>query len=167
VAAPARDVRWGGAKFIGTASYGLWAQDELPDGEEGPVPSAAGAGGAIERVSEGAGGEAVMWVTRGTTLGNPFVMRGESERNAVVAAYAELLKTGGTVWGVARRYAVSGRVLSVDPAQSRVKMHSRLEALRRLAQRVRQGERIRIRCRCGLAARCHGDVIVDWVEKHV
>jgi hypothetical protein len=53
VAAPAREVRWGGAKFIGTASYGLWAQDE-----------------------------------------------------------AELLKTGGTVWGVARRYAVSGRVLS-------------------------------------------------------
>jgi hypothetical protein len=122
--------------------------------------------GGIERVGPGEGrGHDDVRVTRGTLLGNPFVMRGETEREAVVAAYANLLRTSESLEVIAKRHGVDGKRLSVDPKQSRVKPHHRLEALRRLGQRVRRGEALRVRCACACDERCHGDVIVEWVRE--
>ena len=96
----------------------------------------------------------------GGIFGNPFEMRGEEEREAVVSAYRELLRARTTAQRIAQDFRVrlSGRY----PA--RTTHEKRLTALGRLALRVRRGEDIRIRCACAPRA-CHGDVIAEWVRK--
>lgn len=92
-------------------------------------------------------------------FGNPYEMRGEHERNSVIAAYHELLRGGSTVEGIARR-----RGLRVDPRPARIPFEKRMTALSKLAVRVRRGEHLRLRCSC-TPLPCHGDVIVAWVRK--
>ena len=93
-------------------------------------------------------------------FGNPFEMRGEGEREAVVSAYRELLRARSTAQRIAQDFRVrlSGRYAA------RTSHEKRLTALGRLALRVRRGEHIRIRCACAPRA-CHGDVIAEWVRE--
>jgi hypothetical protein len=102
-------------------------------------------------------------ITRGTLFGNPFEMRGEGERDAVCDAYCELLTTCGDCHKIARHHGRGGGRLAVHASSGKTRPHVRLEALRRLAQRARKGESLRLRCTCPRANRCHGDEIVAWV----
>lgn len=96
--------------------------------------------------------------------GNPFLLRDAEdagERNRVCEAYAKLLRTGTPVAAIAREYE-----LDVHPASAGVQAHVRLHALSRLADRVRAGENIALRCACK-PRRCHGDTIALWIEARV
>ena len=47
---------------------------------------------------------------------------------------------------------------------AQVKPHVRFEKLLRLAERVRRGERLALRCHCA-PKRCHGHVIAAWIRE--
>lgn len=96
-------------------------------------------------------------ITRGTVLGNPFIMRGEGERDEAVACYARLLR-GGDVYALGRE---SG--LAIHEASARVKHSSRLHAVGALAERAAAGERLRLVCACAPRL-CHGHVLKAWIE---
>ena len=96
----------------------------------------------------------------GGIFGNPFEMRGEGEREAVVSAYRELLRARSTAQHLAQRL----RLRLSGQHSARASHEKRLTALWRLALRVRRGEHLRLRCACAPRA-CHGDVIVDWVRE--
>ena len=102
-------------------------------------------------------------VTRGTVLGNPFVMIGRKRRAEVVAAYGELLKGERGAHEIARDYLPS---LMLSEQSARVTHAARLGALERLLRRARGGERLRLRCVCAPLV-CHADVIAEWIESRV
>ena len=90
--------------------------------------------------------------------GNPLIMRAESERDAVVDGYGDLLRGSQTAGQIAH----ARRLAAPHAACARVLLHRRLHALSRLAERVRNGETLRLRCGCK-PRRCHGDVIAAWI----
>ena len=92
-------------------------------------------------------------------FGNPFEMRGEGERGAVVDAYAEMLVGAASATSIGRRM----RLPAVNACSARIPLQRRLQALSRLAERVRAGEHLRLRCVCA-PRRCHGDAIAAWVR---
>ena len=97
-------------------------------------------------------------VTRGTVLGNPFLVTSPADRDEAIAAYFTMLGgNGGTVHEIARSAG-----LKVHAACARVPLSRRLGALRRLAVRVASGESLVLRCACKPLA-CHGDVVKEWV----
>lgn len=96
----------------------------------------------------------------GGIYGNAYEMRGEDERDRVVAAYAELLRGAHSVARVAHMH----RVRMSTRRSAHMSLERRLVALAKLAIRVRRGEHIYLRCVCKPRA-CHGDVIVAWVRE--
>ena len=96
----------------------------------------------------------------GGIYGNAYEMRGEDERDRVVAAYAELLRGSHSVARVAHMH----RVKMSSRRSAHMSLERRLVALSKLAIRVRRGEHIYLRCVCKPRA-CHGDVIVAWVRE--
>ena len=89
---------------------------------------------------------------------SPFAPRSLREASVATQAYREYLKYGGDP---AARAAAGG--VGLRPRHGRVSLESRLRGLSRLAERVRAGEVIRLRCDCGFSA-CHGEVIMEWVS---
>ena len=90
-----------------------------------------------------------------TALGCPFVSTPGREAE-VGAAYAELLRGGRT----AKTIAID-RQLPLHAVNGRMKLQARLQALGRLAERVRAGERLRLCSRYAV----HGVVIVEWIKR--
>jgi hypothetical protein len=92
-------------------------------------------------------------------FGNPLLMHGEAQRDAVVDGYGELLRGASTPEQIART-----RGLPPPHAKStRTPPQSRLLALSWLAERARKGETLWLRCGCS-PSRCHGDVIASWIS---
>ena len=92
-------------------------------------------------------------------FGNPLLMHGEAQRDAVVDGYGELLRGASTPEQIART-----RGLPPPHAKStRTPPQSRLLALSWLAERARKGETLWLRCGCS-PSRCHGDAIASWIS---
>lgn len=137
---------------------------DVDDDDEAREPPAEEARSGIVRVgADEPARPSDVKIVKGTLYGNPFVMRGPDEREAVAEAYRALLRTGATAYQVARQHATTRGSLQVDERAGKTAVHVRLEALRRLALRART-ERVRVRCTCKRGEVCHGDVIVEWVE---
>mmetsp|Transcript_61110 Transcript_61110/g.120918 ORF Transcript_61110/g.120918 Transcript_61110/m.120918 type:complete len:147 (-) Transcript_61110:35-475(-) len=100
-------------------------------------------------------------IRRGTIYGNPFMMRGESERDDCVACYWSLLKGDRSAYELARECG-----LTVHEGSARVPHVHRIHALERLYQRVAAGGVIRLVCACAPRV-CHGHVIKAWVERRM
>ena len=83
-------------------------------------------------------GELVIDIDRGTVLGNPFVMRSESERDSVCERYAE--------WAV-NQYANNKRFA---------------QEINRIHELHKQGKYIALRCWCA-PKRCHGDFLAQEI----
>lgn len=94
-------------------------------------------------------------IQRRTPLGNPLVMRRESERDAVVDGYREILEERATPEEIAGRYDPP---LEVDEMARKVTREEREEAFARVLRRMMAGERVRLVCGCA-PRRCHGDII--------
>lgn len=98
---------------------------------------------------------------RGASLGvygNPLEMLVEGDRSAVVEGYRELLAGSKTAAQIARER----RLGSPNESNARIPLHRRMQALSRLAERVRNGETLHLRCACK-PRKCHGDVIAEWI----
>lgn len=90
-------------------------------------------------------GEVVYNIARPSVLGNPFIMKDESQRAAVVAQYREWL---------------------IDKVNKGGEVQYTMYAL---ARRVRNGENLALECWCAPCA-CHGDVLVEainWINERI
>lgn len=80
-----------------------------------------------------------VFIGRPSVLGNPFLMRGEQDREFVVQAYRKYLwdckKENNDVW----------------------------QEVERLAKMVKDGKKIELKCFCS-PKKCHGDVIAKAIE---
>jgi hypothetical protein len=91
--------------------------------------------------------------------GNPLEMRMEGDRATVVGGYRDLITGSKTASQIARER----RLGPPNVSNERIPMHRRMQALSRLAERVRNGETLRLRCACK-PRECHGDVIAEWIH---
>lgn len=84
-------------------------------------------------------GHIPVFIGRPSVLGNPFLMRGEQDREFVVQAYRKYLwdckKENNDVW----------------------------QEVERLAKMVKDGKKIELKCFCS-PKKCHGDVIAKAIE---
>ena len=103
-------------------------------------------------------------VSRGTPLGNPFVMSREGERTAVCDAYSELVALGAsgpdrreTLLALGRKHGFHGEVASWDGRAA----DARIDAL---AAEVRGGKRLRLDCFCA-PRRCHAQSVAREVTE--
>ena len=91
--------------------------------------------------------------------GNPLEMLAEGDRHAVVGGYRELITGSKTASQIARER----RLGTPNASNARIPLHRRMQALSRLAERVRNGETLHLRCTCK-PRECHGDVIAEWIH---
>ena len=124
------------------------------------------------RPGKPAGAGPIVDITRVGFLGNPFLMRDEAERGAVVDAYGSLVEGCGTVDTIAHDYGTARGPLEVHTRCGAVDAEQRQGALRKLlaaCERSVRGAPVQLRCsdacRCG--RRCHGEVIREWVADRI
>ena len=83
-----------------------------------------------------------IYIGRGSALGNPFPMKGESERDKVCDQYAEYFYEK-----VKKNGALKNEVI-------------------RIFRLLRSGNNVNIQCFCA-PRRCHGDTIKQFIEQHL
>lgn len=81
-----------------------------------------------------------VYVGRPSALGNPFMMKNESERSLVISQYRKWL------WAE----------INNESSKARAELF-------KLASRVKSGEKVRVVCWCNPLP-CHGDIIVKAVN---
>lgn len=111
--------------------------------------------------AEEAGDIRIGW---GPLYGNPFEARSDSQRRPAREAYRELLRTCAPIVKLARHYGLAVRRGTSEAHGGSV---ARMRALSRLAERVRHGENLRLRCSQCAAGPCHGEVILEWILARV
>lgn len=84
-------------------------------------------------------GHIPVFIGRPSVLGNPFLMRGEQDREIVVQSYRKYL------WDCKKRN---------DPVWQEVE---------HLAKMVKNGKKLELKCFCS-PKKCHGDVIAKAIE---
>ena len=100
-------------------------------------------------------------IQRGSPFGNPLVMRGERERDAVVDGYREILEERATASEAAGRRCPP---LAVDEGAREVTRERREDAFAGVLKRMLAGEQIRLVCACA-PKRCHGDIIAARLRR--
>ena len=100
-------------------------------------------------------------IQRGSPFGNPLVMRGERERDAVVDGYREILEERATASEAAGRRCPP---LAVDESAREVTRERREDAFAGVLKRMLAGEQIRLVCACA-PKRCHGDIIAARLRR--
>ena len=100
-------------------------------------------------------------IQRPSPLGNPFVMRGESERDLVVEGFGQVLGGRRTPAAVA---ADHNPPLLVHASSALVTPDKRQETLSKMLTHMIHGQAIGLVCACA-PRRCHGEIILEKLKK--